>query len=282
MKQSGQKNGKEGPWWNNTSAICALLIGSFVVVGALYAFWIRPSAEATELRNRIEAEERRDAVFIPERTAATILKDYEQQVCISLFLWSILLMSGKFMDLRRERVNFAWPFEEMEPGERILPSTALDLAKQTVQAAAQSSPEANKSLTTRAALRALRRFHATGSVQETSQAVQELAEAEANRLDSEMAILRYTAWAIPSIGFVGTVRGIGEALMRADQAIQGDVSGVTNALGLAFNSTFIALLLSLFLMLGIYALQRQQEAHVLSVESFCRDHLIENMKVPTL
>ncbi len=282
MKQSGRTHREQGPWWNSTPSIFGLLLGSFIVVGLLYAFWIRPSAEATELRNRIEAGAQMDTAFIPERTAATILKDYEQQVCISLFLWSVLLMGGKFMDLRRERVGFGWPFEKMEPGERILPSTALDLAKKTLQVAEQSGPDADKSLTTRAVLRALRRFHATGSVQETSQAVQELAEAEANRLDSEMAILRYTAWAIPSIGFVGTVRGIGEALMRADQAIQGDVSGVTNALGLAFNSTFIALLLSLFLMLGIYALQRQQEAHVLSAESFCRDRLIENMKVPAL
>lgn len=31
---------------------------------------------------------------------------------------------------------------------------------------------------------------------------------KADEMDSEMSMIRYIAWAIPSIGFVGTVRGI--------------------------------------------------------------------------
>ena len=59
-------------------------------------------------------------------------------------------------------------------------------------------------------------------------------------------MIRYISWAIPSIGFIGTVRGIGEALAQADKAVQGDIAGVTQSLGVAFNSTFIALLISIF------------------------------------
>ena len=255
-----------------------LLAASFAVVALLYAVWITPAAEATDLRNRIEAAQQADEAFVPERNIPTILRNFEQQVCLSLFVWALALMAGKFTELRRERADLRWPFEELEAGERILPGTAPELAKRC-EAAAEAAG-AGATLVTKAVSRALQRFHSTASVQETSQSVQELADAESNRLDSEMAIIRYTAWAIPSIGFIGTVRGIGEALMRADQAIQGDVSGVTTALGLAFNSTFVALLLSIFLMLGVYTLQRQQEAHVQSVETFCRDKLIENMKAP--
>ncbi|MCC5807548.1 MAG: MotA/TolQ/ExbB proton channel family protein [Opitutales bacterium] len=255
-----------------------LLAASFVVVSLLYAVWITPAAEATDLRNRMEAAQQADEAFVPERNIPTILRNFEQQVCLSLFVWALALMAGKFAELRRERFDLRWPFEDMEAGERILPGTALETAKRCEAAAEEAG--AGAALAARAVSRALHRFHSTASVQETSQAVQELADSESNRLDSEMAIIRYTAWAIPSIGFIGTVRGIGEALMRADQAIQGDVSGVTSALGLAFNSTFVALLLSIFLMLGVYTLQRQQEAHVQSVENFCRDKLIENMKAP--
>ncbi len=38
-------------------------------------------------------------------------------------------------------------------------------------------------------------------------------------------MIRYISWAIPSIGFIGTVRGIGEALAQADKAVQGDIAG---------------------------------------------------------
>ena len=44
------------------------------------------------------------------------------------------------------------------------------------------------------------------------------------------------------------MRGIGEALAKADQAVQGDITGMTNSLGVAFNSTFVALIISIILM----------------------------------
>ena len=48
-------------------------------------------------------------------------------------------------------------------------------------------------------------------------------EIAAEQQESELSMLRYLAWAIPSIGFIGTVRGIGVALMRADEALTGDL-----------------------------------------------------------
>ena len=67
-------------------------------------------------------------------------------------------------------------------------------------------------------------------------------EVAADQQESELSMLRYLVWAIPSIGFIGTVRGIGVALQRADEALTGDISGVTSALGVAFNSTLVALI----------------------------------------
>ena len=58
-------------------------------------------------------------------------------------------------------------------------------------------------------------------------------------------MVRYITWAIPSIGFIGTVRGISLALGQAHEAVQGDILGVTLSLGVAFNSTFVALIISL-------------------------------------
>ena len=48
----------------------------------------------------------------------------------------------------------------------------------------------------------------------------------------------------PAIGFVGTVRGIGNSLQQAHKAVEGDVSGVVAGLGTSFNSTLVALSLS--------------------------------------
>jgi hypothetical protein len=61
--------------------------------------------------------------------------------------------------------------------------------------------------------------------------------------------------------------------------VQGDISGVTEALGVAFNSTFVALLLSLLLMFVLHQLQLKQERLVLDTESYVDERLLANLQV---
>jgi biopolymer transport protein ExbB/TolQ len=100
----------------------------------------------------------------------------------------------------------------------------------------------------------------------------------AERLDSELSMIRYIAWAIPAIGFIGTVRGIGDALAEAHKAVTGDISGVTEGLGVAFNSTLVALLLSLLLMFLLHHLQTDQERLVRDAESYLDERLIRSLE----
>ena len=112
-----------------------------------------------------------------------------------------------------------------------------------------------------------------------SATTQAICEKEGERLESELSMIRYLAWAIPSIGFIGTVRGIGRALALAYQAVEGDITGVTESLGIAFNSTFVALLLSLVLMFLVHQLQLMQERLVLDAEGYCDQRLIQHLAV---
>ena len=130
----------------------------------------------------------------------------------------------------------------------------------------------------RALLNALRRFSSTRNIQDVSSSTRTVFESEAERLESELSMIRYISWAIPSIGFIGTVRGIGEALAQADRAVEGDIAGVTQSLGVAFNSTFIALLISIFLMFLVYQIQLLQERLVFDSENYVNDKLIRHMK----
>ena len=111
-----------------------------------------------------------------------------------------------------------------------------------------------------------------------SSSTRDIFESEAERLESELSMIRYISWAIPSIGFIGTVRGIGEALAQADKAVQGDIAGVTQSLGVAFNSTFIALLISIFLMFLVHQLQLMQERLIFDGENYSNEKLIRHMK----
>ncbi len=73
----------------------------------------------------------------------------------------------------------------------------------------------------------LRRFLITGDVQNTSETIDANVEALAVKQEAENSMVRYLIWAVPAIGFIGTVRGIGTALSQADQALAGDIGGMT-------------------------------------------------------
>ena len=90
-------------------------------------------------------------------------------------------------------------------------------------------------------------------------------------------MVRFVAWAIPAIGFVGTVRGIGASLQQAHKAVEGDVSGVVAGLGTAFNATLVALSLSILVMLVLHQLQLRQERMVLDTEDYLDTHVVRHM-----
>ena len=165
-------------------------------------------------------------------------------------------------------------FFNLHEGTKILPQDVNQLTRPLDTL----SNEKTFYLLPRALKAALSRFEVTNSVQFASEAVDGVCEAENDRLDSELSMIRYITWAIPSIGFIGTVRGIGAALGQAHEAMQGDIAGVTSSLGVAFNSTFIALLISMVVMFFMHQLQLMQERLVLDSHSYCENNLLRFMK----
>ncbi|WP_442510531.1 MotA/TolQ/ExbB proton channel family protein [Novipirellula sp. SH528] len=98
--------------------------------------------------------------------------------------------------------------------------------------------------------------------------VQSLANQEADRRDNSSFHLRFLLGAMPGLGFLGTVWGIGTALMGTGAVLsdelakqQSGVSTVALSLGLAFDTTFVALLLTLIATyLATWLSSREQSA----------------------
>ncbi len=248
------------------------LIIAIIVVHAFYVSVVRPNAvEVIEEQNMMAAA---DPDFVRERSVWVLIKDWEQESCFILMFWALAIMGYKSVRLNGERRLLEVDLVPVAEGMRILPEDTREFARQV-----QALPEDRQQmLLPRALLSALRRFSSTRSIQDVATSTHTICESEAERLDSELSMIRYISWAIPSIGFIGTVRGIGEALAQADKAVQGDIAGVTQSLGVAFNSTFIALLISIFLMFLVHQLQLMQERLVYDSEAYCDDKVIRHMK----
>ena len=119
----------------------------------------------------------------------------------------------------------------------------------------------------------------TGSVQNASESISPALEAMAVKNEAELAVIKYIVWAIPSIGFLGTVRGIGMAMSQAQNAVAGDIGPMTESLGTAFNSTFVALLASVVIMLLLSFLQKTQDEQLVKVQEYCEKYLIERISI---
>jgi len=249
------------------------LIIAVIIVHAIYVGVIRPNAVAVMEEQRILIAENPE--YVPERSGFVIVKDFEQEACFILMLWAFAIMGYKAYNANRERHLLDRDLVSVAEGVRVLPEDSREYSRQL-----QALPEAEQALLLpRALLSALQRFGTTRNVQDASSSMHTLLSSESDRLESELSMIRYIAWAIPSIGFIGTVRGIGAALGLAHRAVDGDISGVTQNLGVAFNSTFIALLISIFLMFLIHQLQLFQERQVFDTESYIDQHLIRHMQV---
>jgi len=251
--------------------VFALLI-AFIVVHAVYVSLIRPAAshhmqqEATNMAA--------DPDYISQDSFYVVIKDYEQETCFILMLWAMSILAYKGLATRRQNALLEQDLLQLPDG---LPIGIEDTRTLVDRLHNQPSTEQNF-LLPRVLLTGIERFSATRNVQDVSTAVRDVCQSEGDRLESELSMIRYIAWAIPSVGFIGTVRGIGDALGQAHRAVAGDITGVTENLGVAFNSTFVALVISIILMFFIHQLQLQQERLILDSEQYADHWLIRKLR----
>jgi uncharacterized protein YukE len=111
---------------------------------------------------------------------------------------------------------------------------------------------------------------------------------EASGLDQEhmtgrFTLTRYILYLLPVIGFIGTVEGISKALMNISKvlpmvkdldAFLNNLTGVTSALQIAFDSTLLALFLSAALMLVQTMIFRLVEQHLARVDRWVVEHVL--------
>jgi len=106
------------------------------------------------------------------------------------------------------------------------------------------------------ALQALRMCSRTylnqGSVEAATFVLYEEMRSARDRAEDRYEMVRFLSWAIPSVGFIGTIIGISGALGNAHAIVnsqgdilaqQGAIQSITSTLGIAFDTTLVALVL---------------------------------------
>jgi biopolymer transport protein ExbB/TolQ/uncharacterized protein YukE len=174
-------------------------------------------------------------------------RGWEQYVGTSIYFWAVFALGRELIRLWRNETSFAegasWISQD---GPGVIKAGAIDEGDRRV-------------LSTR--VRQLSKF----ADESKSASVSQLMEVnrEASGLDQEQAAGRFTLpkyilYLLPVIGFIGTVEGISKALMNISLVLpmvknldgfMSNLTSVTSALQVAFDSTLLALFLSAALML---------------------------------
>lgn len=136
-------------------------------------------------------------------------------------------------------------------------------------------------------LRGLEHFSILKSSSEVSSRLQSQSEIDATAIDSSYTMLKVFIWAIPILGFIGTVMGISESVgsfsgsMDAAQDIsklKDSLNGVTGGLSTAFDTTLVALVMSMLVMFPSSSMQKSEEDLLNWVDEYCNENLLKRLK----
>jgi biopolymer transport protein ExbB/TolQ len=131
--------------------------------------------------------------------------------------------------------------------------------------------------------RLIMEFRKSLSVDRVSNVMDSSLDLMLHQLDLRYTMLRYLVWIIPTLGFLGTVIGIADALafVGSGQAPMDELlTPTTMKLGVAFYTTLLALIQSGVLMLGLNLIQAADEQALNNAGQYCLDNLVIRLVEP--
>ena len=199
-----------------------------------------------------------------------------------LSMWSAVVLGWKYRELIRQSKVLDLDLLPISIAERI---TTLNAPEFIQHLNALSGARVQGFLVARL-LQGLEHFQLRGDVGETVDHLRMQSEREAALVESSFTMLRVFIWAIPILGFIGTVIGIGQAVggfsesvsAAADLDVMKDsIGSVTSGLGVAFDTTLLALVMSIFIMFPTSSLEKAEEALLGQVDESVQKTLIARL-----
>jgi biopolymer transport protein ExbB/TolQ len=136
--------------------------------------------------------------------------------------------------------------------------------------------------------RALSSLHNIGGIGEVSEILRSQAENDENQIASSYTMMSGVVWAIPVLGFIGTVQGLSLAVGNFGRTLQagGEVSrlkesllGVTGGLSTAFETTLVGLVGALIVQLYLSFLQQKEAEFLDACNDYCHSHVISKLRL---
>ena len=195
---------------------------------------------------------------------------YVQSVTYLAFFWAWFEVQEKLKVIARERKAFKINFIPTNDKHVFMPQDINNLKFKLIE-----FEKKEKYILSDLLKKACTKFRTSGSLSELIDIVSIQIEVSQEKSEGDQSVIRYLTWVIPSVGFVGTVIGISQALIVANT---GDMERITMLLGVAFDTTLVALVLSIIIMWFVHRLQEETDRFHSDLKEFVIDNLINKIE----
>jgi len=208
-----------------------------------------------------------------------------QYVILFFSFWSgmILVVKNRKVALQRKalRINLL-PSED--PGFVLTPASA----QQVLENLYRTVDDPQRFLLTKRIHNALANLRNIGRVGDVDEILRTQAENDEGIVDSSYTAVRGLIWAIPVLGFIGTVQGLSRALgsfwgvvSHSNEVgeMRSALQGVTGGLATAFETTLVGLVAALVIHLVMILVKRREEQFLDQCKDYCQKYVVGRLRL---
>ena len=202
---------------------------------------------------------------------------------VFLFFWAATMLVGKLRKIRRQQRALLFDVLPSDIGEKI---TEKNLDKFLEYISELPKNAVGSFLVTRC-VRGLEHFRVRKSAADTATMLSSQSDLDAGSVDSSYTMFHVFIWAIPILGFLGTVIGVSSAVggftdtlsSSSDmESLKVGLKSITGGLGTSFDTTLVALAMAMILTFPVSALQKLEGDVIGDVDEYTNEYLLRRLE----
>ena len=211
-------------------------------------------------------------------------RGWVQYATVFLTSWSLVILFVKWRKLVLQRRALDFPIVPTET-DFVLSSGTVDQVMAQMYAIADNPRSFLLFNRITVALSNLRNL---GRVSDVDDILRSQADQDESGLETSYSLVQGFVWAIPVLGFIGTVIGLSDAIGSFSSVLaeSGEVDelasalrGVTSGLATAFETTLVALVAALIIQMILTFLKKGEEEFLDNCSEYCARHVVGRLRI---
>ena len=228
------------------------------------------------------------AAMLPFRDRYTVQMFTErgavQYVTVLFSIWAVVILLIKTSKIRLQRRALAAELVPAEVDFVLSKATAGGVLERLHHVCA----DPQKFVLFNRIEMALANLKNMGRISDLDGVLQSQAGNDEDVMESSYSLIKGLVWAIPVLGFIGTVQGLSQAVGQFGSvltdsaevsALKPALQGVTAGLAVAFETTYVALVAALAIQLALTMIRKNEEEFLDECKEYCHRKLVGRLRI---